>query len=161
MTMPVAVTEVHVRGAFPEDVDGMVRLMEPFIVTGDLLPRTAVDLIRDLAAYVVAVTPSGDVVGTGSLRRYGERLAEVQALAVHAAHQGTGVGKAVVDALTVRARALGVEQLFALTRRPVFFQRMGFETVDKALFPSKIWLDCMRCAKQHCCDETAVARYLD
>jgi len=143
------------RTAQPADVSAMVSIMGPYIATGDLLPRSAEDLRHDLERYVVAT--DGDlVVGMGALKPYSPDLAEVIAVAVRSSHQGAGAGRLVVGLLIERARRLGIHGIFALTRRPSFFHRMGFQPADKSLFPQKVWIDCASCPRQHACDEIAV-----
>lgn len=144
------------RAAVPDDIPAMVALMAPYIATGDLLPRTPADLERDIAQYVVACERDGAVLGMGALKPYAAALAEVIALAVHPGAQGRGVGQAIVERLVRRAADLGVGEVFALTRVPGFFHKQGFVTVEKGRFPLKVWFDCARCARRHCCDETAV-----
>jgi N-acetylglutamate synthase-like GNAT family acetyltransferase len=144
------------RTAVPDDIPAMVALMAPYIATGDLLPRTPADLERDMAGYVVACERDGTVLGMGALKPYASGLAEVIALAVAAGAQGRGVGQTIVERLVRRAAELGFGEVFALTRVPGFFHRLGFTTVEKGRFPLKVWFDCARCARRHCCDETAV-----
>ena len=144
------------RAALPDDIPAMVALMAPYIATGDLLPRTPGDLERDIGQYVVACERGGAVVGMGALRPYTAGLAEVIAIAVHARAQGRGVGQAIVEYLVRRAAELGFHEVFALTRVAGFFHRLGFTTVEKGRFPLKVWFDCARCARLHCCDEIAV-----
>lgn len=150
-------TGFAVRDAHVNDITAMMELMDPFVAVGDLLPRTPLDLARDIATYVVAVDPAARLIGVGALRAYEPTLAEVQALAVHSSAQGMGVGRVVVEALSARAKVRGVREVFALTRRPAFFHRLGFDTVGKERFPLKIWADCDRCPRQHACDEIAVS----
>jgi amino-acid N-acetyltransferase len=57
----------------------------------------------------------------------------------------------------VDARALGLSEVFGLTRKPLFFLRLGFRVAEKEQFPLKVWSDCTRCPRQHACDEVAVA----
>lgn len=148
-TLEVAAAEI-------DDVAAIVELMEPFVTIGDLLPRTPVDVLRRLDAYVVVRDPQRGVLGVGSLKRYTDILAEVQALAVAPAVQGSGIGRAIVERLVQDARASNMAEIFALTRRPEFFERLGFRLANVQRFPPKIWLDCMRCPRQEACDETAV-----
>ena len=75
---------------------------------------------------------------------------------MRADHQGTGLGRALVEALVAEARALGLCVVLALTRKPVFFFRLGFEPAERESFPLKVWADCQRCPRQHSCDEVAV-----
>jgi N-acetylglutamate synthase-like GNAT family acetyltransferase len=139
------------------DVAGMETLMAPFVATGDLLPRSNYDLCRHIKEYIVAEAPDGAIVGTASLKIYSTELAEVAGLAVRDDQQGKGVGKALVEALLVDARALALKTVFGLTRKPLFFIRLGFHGDEKEEFPLKVWADCARCPRQDACDEVAVA----
>jgi N-acetylglutamate synthase-like GNAT family acetyltransferase len=155
--VPLPSPEATLRPATLADVAEMEKLMAPFVASGDLLPRSNYDLCRHIKEYVVATTPDGAIVGTGSLKVYSTGLAEVAGLAVRADQQGRGVGRAVVQALLVDARSLGLNEVFGLTRKPLFFLRLGFRVVEKEQFPLKVWADCARCPRQHACDEVAVA----
>src|SRR5205823_3036259 len=135
----------------------MGSFMAPFVATGNLMPRANYDLCRHIKEYVVAEAADGSLVGTGSLKVYSTALAEIAGLAVRDDQQGRGVGKALVEALLVDARALGLNEVFGLTRKPLFFMRLGFRVVEKEQFPLKVWADCARCPRQHACDEVAVA----
>ena len=159
MTSLSVKTETRLRPAMLADVAAMEVLMAPFVATGDLLPRSNYDLCRHIKEYVVAEAPppDGGIVGTGSLKVYSTGLAEIAALAVRDDQQGRGVGKALVEALLVDARALGLNEVFGLTRKPLFFMRLGFRVAEKEEFPLKVWADCARCPRQHACDEVAVA----
>ena len=147
---------VLTRPATSADVPAMVKLMTPYIGTGDLLPRTPMDLLRDIETYAVATDQGGAVIGMGALKPYSSSLAEVIALAVSPRAQGQGVGVALVEQLLQRAVGLGFPEVFALTRVPGFFHRLGFTTVEKSRFPLKVWFDCARCPRRHSCDEIAV-----
>jgi len=149
--------ETTLRPASLADVTAMEALMAPFVATGDLLPRSNYDLCRHIKEYVVALAPDRSIVGTGSLKVYSTQLAEIAGLAVRDDQQGRGVGKALVEALLVDARALGLNEVFGLTRKPLFFMRLGFRVAEKEQFPLKVWADCARCPRQHACDEVAVA----
>lgn len=159
MTSVSVKTETRLRPAMLADVAAMEVLMAPFVATGDLLPRSNYDLCRHIKEYVVAEAPppGGGIVGTASLKVYSTGLAEIAGLAVRDDQQGRGVGKALVEALLVDARALGLNEVFGLTRKPLFFMRLGFRVAEKEQFPLKVWADCARCPRQHACDEVAVA----
>lgn len=146
---------IAIRRARDADIPQMLQVMEPFVKTGDLLPRTAAHLAREIERYVVA-TDGDRVVGTGALKPYSPDLAEVIALAVEPAYQGQGVGRLMVENLLKVAAELGIGEVFALTRRPGFFYRLGFTLASKERFPQKVWFDCARCPRQHSCDEVAV-----
>lgn len=150
-------TATKLRAATLADVAAMEVLMAPFVATGDLLPRSNYDLCRHIKEYVVAETHDASLVGTASLKVYSTQLAEIAGLAVREDQQGRGVGKALVEVLLVDARALGLAEVFGLTRKPLFFLRLGFRVAEKEQFPLKVWADCARCPRQHACDEVAVA----
>ena len=145
-----------VRGAVLADVPRLAKLMAPFVATGDLLPRGDYDLCRHIKEYLVVETGE-EIVACVSLKIYSQELAELAALAVRDDWQGAGLGRTLVEALLVEARALGLRTVFALTRKPVFFTRLGFAPAMKEEFPLKVWADCARCPRQACCDEVAVA----
>ena len=146
-----------VRAAVLADVARMEALMAPFVATGDLLPRTNYDLCRHIKEYVVAEDTDGAIVGTASLKVYSTQLAEIAGLAVRDDQQGQGVGRALVESVLDDARALGLKHVFGLTRKPMFFLRLGFRAAEKEQFPLKVWADCARCPRQDACDEVAVA----
>jgi len=149
-----------VRGATLGDVSELERLMAPYVATGDLLPRSNYDLCRHIKEYVVAEAADGGIAGCGSLKIYSRDLGEVAGLAVRPDHQGAGVGRALLAALVGDARAQGLSEVLALTRKPAFFLRLGFVPAEKEHFPLKVWADCARCPRQNCCDEVAVVMRL-
>lgn len=158
MTSLSVKTETRLRPARLADVGAMEVLMAPFVATGDLLPRSNYDLCRHIKEYVIAEAPDGSIVGTASLKVYSTKLAEIAGLAVREDQQGRGVGKKLVEALLIDARAMGLDEVFGLTRKPLFFLRLGFSVVEKEQrFPLKVWADCTRCPRQDACDEVAVA----
>jgi amino-acid N-acetyltransferase len=146
-----------IRAAALADVAGMEVLMAPFVATGDLLPRSNYDLCRHIKEYVVAEAADGAIVATGGLKIYSTALAEIAGLAVRDDQQGLGLGRALVETLIADARALGLREVFGLTRKEEFFVRLGFRVAAKEQFPLKVWADCARCPRQHACDEVAVA----
>ncbi|HYT05920.1 MAG TPA: GNAT family N-acetyltransferase [Gemmatimonadales bacterium] len=160
LVRPTPVPAFVVRPAALVDVPALEALMAPYVATGDLLPRGNYDLCRHIKEYVVAVAPhpssDGGVVGCGSLKVYLRALGEVAALAVRPDYQGTGVGRALTQALVAEARAHGLAEVLALTRKPAFFQKLGFTVAEREHFPLKVWADCARCPRQNCCDEIAV-----
>ncbi len=147
---------VALRGAVLADVPALEQLMAPYVETGDLLPRSNYDLCRHIKEYVVAAAASGDIIGCGSLKVYSRDLAELAALAVREDWQRAGVGGALLAALIAEARAHGLAEVLALTRKPEFFVKLGFAPAEREHFPLKVWADCVRCPRNSCCDEIAV-----
>jgi amino-acid N-acetyltransferase len=146
----------RLRAARLADVPQLEVLMAPHVGSGDLLPRTNYDLCRHIREYVVAQGPEGELVACGSLKVYSRTLAELAGLAVDARWQGMGLGRSVCEALIADARAHGLAEILALTRKPAFFLKLGFRSAQREHFPLKVWADCARCPRQSCCDEVAV-----
>src|SRR5581483_4170031 len=111
---------------------------------------------RHIKEYLVAQADDGWVIGCGALKVYSRDLAELAALAVVTEEQGSGVGRALAEALIAEGRRAGVSEILALTRKPAFFTKLGFEHSDRERFPLKVWADCARCPRQSCCDEIAL-----
>lgn len=149
---------VTIRAARIADMREVEPLIRRFASDNLMLPKSFDQLARSFREFVVATDEAGTVLGCGALRIYNEGLAEICSLAVGEQCQGLGIGGMLVERLVEDARALGLEQLFALTLRPEFFARLGFEVTPKETFPLKVWADCRSCPKLHACDEIAVAR---
>jgi amino-acid N-acetyltransferase len=147
---------VALRGAVLADVPQLEALMAPYVQSGDLLPRSNYDLCRHIKEFVVAEASASEVIGCGSLKVYSRDLAELAALAVREGWQRAGVGGALVAALIAEARAHGLAEVLALTRKPAFFLKVGFAAAEREHFPLKVWADCVRCPRNACCDEIAV-----
>jgi amino-acid N-acetyltransferase len=58
------------------------------------------------------------------------------------------------------AKQMGVTKAFALTYVPEFFEKLGFNRVDKNTLPHKIWSECINCPKFPDCGEEAVVKDL-
>jgi amino-acid N-acetyltransferase len=122
---------------------------------GDMLHRPIGEIYEAIRDFKVA--RFGDqVVGCGSLHIMGPDLAEVRSLAVAEDVQGKGVGAAIVAACLEDARAFGLERVFALTYRPGFFEKQGFQLANVMEFPQKVWNECVRCPFFTNCKEVAV-----
>jgi RNA 3'-terminal phosphate cyclase (ATP) len=146
-----------VRKARATDVPAIQRLVAHFALSGELLPRTLNELYERLRDFFVGDL-GGEIVGICALSIYWEDLAEVRSLAVQETQKGKGLGTMLVGACLEEAKSLGVRRVFALTYRPGFFEKLGFQAIDKRELPQKIWKDCIKCAKVACCDEVALIR---
>ena len=150
---------VLLRRARPADVRVLVELMRDYTKQGLLLPRTAEQIARDIDQYTLAVDSQG-IVGCVALRPFTPVLAELCALAVDGRAQGRGVGGMLVESVVEEASRAGFEQLFALTLRESFFNRLGFRTGLIADVPEKVWADCAGCPVRAACREIMVVRDL-
>jgi amino-acid N-acetyltransferase len=149
------------RKASVRDVKAIHRLLKKHSDRGELLPRPLSELydqVRDFA--VLEEENGGPLIGVCALHVCWEDLAEIRSLAVEERYQGQGIGTALVAEALAEARRLGVQRVFTLTYRPDFFAGHGFQVVDKASMPQKIWADCIRCVKFPDCDEIAMLKIL-
>jgi amino-acid N-acetyltransferase len=137
------------------DIARLSELVDEFARRGDMLPRAPVELFETLRDFFV-VRHEGEVVGCAALHINWEDLAEVRSLAVREESQALGVGSLLVRACLDEARSLGLKRVFALTMKPVFFQKLGFSQADAMTLSRKVWSECYRCPKFMNCDETAM-----
>jgi len=150
---------MKVREARVADAQAILALVSEYAEQDRMLFRSPADIYENLQTFSVAEV-NGNIVGCGALEVVWADLAEIKSLAVAKANKGTGVGRALVEAATQQARKLGVARVFALTLDPGFFEKLGFDRVDKSSLPMKVWSDCARCPKQNHCDEIAVIKSL-
>jgi amino-acid N-acetyltransferase len=144
-----------IRKARMADVKAVQKLIADYARKGDMLPRSLSDIYENLRDYFV-YEDGGAVVGSAAIHIMWEDLAEVRSLAVQEGSMRRGVGTQLVEACISEAIVLGIARVFALTYKPEFFERLGFQRVDKAELPHKIWTDCLKCAKFPDCDEIAL-----
>ncbi|MBP5299958.1 MAG: GNAT family N-acetyltransferase [Victivallales bacterium] len=143
--------------ATPQDIPAMLRLLDSYARKQLVLPRTAADLEHNYVNFILA-KDGEHLVGLVALRPYGDGFYEIRSLAVAHGYKNAGVGTRLVLELLDRARAMQppAANVFALTKRPHLFQRLGFRLAYRERFPGKIWTDCLLCPKYNNCDETAV-----
>ena len=125
MSEPTSAPPLTVRRATPRDAAAVSALIELFVPSGTLLPRSEAFVAAHAADFLVA-DRGGRVVGCVHLEEYAPSLAEVRSLAVAAGAQAGGVGAALVAALERLARARGYHTVFAVSNRDDFFLRRGY-----------------------------------
>jgi len=124
-----------------------------------ILPRDLDEIRTEIRSFFVAKHDSG-IIGCVSLYIYSDTLAEIRSLFVEENYKGYGIGKKLVFAGEKEGGSLGINQVFALTKIPGFFTKIGYKKVEKEIFPQKIWQDCLKCEHFPNCDETAVLKEL-
>lgn len=129
--------EVVIRPARPADAADLAKFIEPFVIEGRLLQRTAEELEQLLPNCFVAEV-EGRIVGCAALEVYSSKLAELRSLAVEPAYRGRGTGRLLVQACVNRARYQNVLEVMAITSSEEFFKACGFDFTlpgeKKALF---------------------------
>jgi len=144
-----------IRKATVKDGEKIFNILQTFAIQGVLLPRSLNSIYENIRDFFV-YEENGEIVGIGSLHVFWEDLAEIKSLAVLPPYQHKGIGKKIVKHCLKEAKQLGVEKVFALTYLPEFFQKLGFEVVDKSEFPQKVWTECIHCVKFNDCKEIPV-----
>lgn len=155
---PMLSSAPRVRAATIADMAQVAPIINGFAARGLMLPKTPEQLYRTFREFVLAFDDHDRVIGCAGLRVYTPELAELCGLAVAEEAHGRGVGRLLVEAIVEQAANHGIRTLFAMTLEDAFFHRLGFRTVDRALFPLKIASDCVGCARRHACPEITVAR---
>ncbi len=148
---------ITVRPAEKNDVKTICELLLIYSKQQIVLARDEADILFYLKNFTVCEV-DGVIKGCVALRSFGESLQEVRSLAVLPEYIGYGIGRALVEyVINTKIRPLNRNvRVFALTYQEKFFNKIGFTTVNKELFPEKIWSDCEKCPKKEHCDEIAV-----
>jgi amino-acid N-acetyltransferase len=148
---------MKVRSAKITDAKAIYSLINSYAEENKMLFRSMADIYENLQSFTV-VELNGKVVGCCALQVIWSDLVEIKSLAVDEANTNKGVGKSLVAAAIEKAVQLGAPRVFALTLYPDFFQKLGFEVIQKDKLPMKVWSDCAKCSKQQNCDEIAVIK---
>jgi amino-acid N-acetyltransferase len=138
----------------------MVGIINDWAERGLMIHRSLAEAYEHLRDFAVAEV-DGEVVGVAGLRIMWANLAELYSLALAPAARGRGLGRALVERMVADAERMQIRRVFALTYEQRFFERCGFEVVDRRTLPLKVWGECIRCPKHECCDEIAVVRTLE
>src|SRR5438105_8755162 len=147
---PVAIERARIA-----DVPAIHALITYFADRDEMLHRPLNEIYENLRDFWVARLHD-EVIGCVALHLLWGDLAEIKSLAVREDRQAKGVGAALVHACLAEARAIGLPKVFALTYKPGFFEKLGFEQADVMAFPRKVWGECYRCPKFPSCTEIAL-----
>ncbi len=148
-----------IRKARIPDAKAIHKLLITYAQRELMLSRSLPDIYERIRAFYVYEV-AGEILGTVILQICWEDLAEVRSLAVAETQVKKGIGRQLVQACLEEARELGLKKVFALTYQPVFFEKMGFQYIEKSELPQKIWSDCVKCPKFPDCDEIAMSIFL-
>jgi amino-acid N-acetyltransferase len=121
------------RDAKPDDISGLVALIQPLEENGTLVRRSRELLEREITRFSV-VEHDGLIVGCAALYPYGEEQAELACVAVHPHYRRWGYGEQLMKRIEIRARAVGIKRLFVLTTVTAhWFKERGFveQSVDQ------------------------------
>jgi amino-acid N-acetyltransferase len=151
--------DIKVDRARVSDANSMHRLISHFADKGEMLPRALSEIYDGIRDYFV-VRKGSQVIACVALHVTWVDLAEIRSLAVDEKEQNQSIGSLLTQACLEEAKELGIPRVFCLVRKPAFFERHGFQLIDKAELPQKVWAECYRCPKFPNCDEVALIRHL-
>jgi amino-acid N-acetyltransferase len=139
------------------DIPAMQALVISEVKEGVILNRSEDEVATNIRSYVLA-KESGKLVGYTALHVHSKRLAEIRSLIVDEKYRGQKIGQRMVEFTLKEAKALGVEEdVLVLTYLPAFFEKLGFNEINKELIPEhKIWADCIKCIHFPVCNEVAL-----
>jgi amino-acid N-acetyltransferase len=146
-----------IRAATIHDVPRIGEIINSHAELGLMLFKNHAELyerLRDFAVY----DDGQRLLGCVALSIIWADLAEVRSLAVQGNQRGRGIGTALVQWSIDEARRLQIRKLMTLTYQQRFFEKLGFDVVEKETLPLKVWRDCVHCGKQANCDEIAMVR---
>ncbi len=132
-----------------KNAPGIVTLIQPYVATGAVLPRTVEDVLEHLDNFFVAklikdgqtMGERSRIIGCVALRDFGDGLEEIRTLCVDAEYAGTGVASRLIDMCFDMAVGRNTKQIFALSLRPNLFLRKGFHKAEMEKLPDKVWKD--------------------
>ncbi|HUH96011.1 MAG TPA: GNAT family N-acetyltransferase [Anaerolineales bacterium] len=104
----------------------------PFIK--DLIHRAGINpMDLDWHRFVIAVDPSGGMLGCGQLKPHGRAVVELASIAVEPQYRHQGIARAIIEHLIARApRPL---YLTCRSRLGPFYEQWGFRAVGPAEMP--------------------------
>jgi amino-acid N-acetyltransferase len=137
-TMIVPESPERIRNATPDDVQGILQILEPLEQQGVLVKRSTEQLERDIAKFFV-LEAEGNILGCAALYPFAERkTAELAALAVNPFYRDGGRGERLLAFAEAKAKAEGMKSVFVLsTRTTHWFIERGFAESDLAALPER------------------------
>ena len=150
---------MSIRTATVHDVPRISEIINSHAELGRMLFKSYAQLYESLRDFAV-FEKDGKVLGCTALAIIWADLAEVRSLAVDEEARGRGIGRKLTEWCVDEARRLQIRRLMSLTYEQAFFEKLGFEVVNKDSLPLKVWSDCVRCPKREGCDDIAMVRTL-
>ncbi len=137
-TMVVPESPEVIRDATPDDVAGIVQIIEPLEQQGVLVRRDRDKLEGEIDRFFL-IESEGNVLGCAALYPFPEEsIAELACLAVNPFYRDGGRGQRLLASAEARARKAGFKALFVLsTRTTHWFIERGFAQADISRLPGR------------------------
>jgi amino-acid N-acetyltransferase len=145
------------RKAILPDARHIHELIAAYSGDGTVLSRTLAEICENVRDFIV-LEEDQKIIGCGALHLYGSHLAEIRSITIAPARQRKGGGTRLIRSLLLEAKRHRVGCVCLFTRKPAFFERLGFRMAQRESLPDKIYKDCLACPRLHCCDEFAMVR---
>ncbi|MDF1822064.1 MAG: amino-acid N-acetyltransferase [Alcanivoracaceae bacterium] len=128
----------NIRGAWIEDVGGILELIEPLESAGVLVRRSRELLESEIKRFTI-IERDGMVIGCAALYPYDDgKLGELACVAVHPDYRNSQRGRQLLEHIERRARQQGMKELFVLTTQTAhWFQELGFSASDVDVLPGE------------------------
>src|SRR5699024_7705118 len=124
------------RLATPEDISGVLTLIEPLEAAGLLVPRSREQLELDIDNYLIMVRDDMVTACCALLPYADEGAGELACVAVHPDYRKQSRAARLLMEAERRARTAGLTQLFVLTTRaPHWFVEHGFVAAEPSQLP--------------------------
>lgn len=146
---------VILRKAKIDDAESIKNIINWWADKEKMLHRSIAEIYSNIQSFYV-VEYEKQVIGCCALRIYFPGMGEIVSLAVKNEFTRNGFGTMMVDSIIKDAKNIGLNEVFTFTYMPNFFDKLGFNIMEKTKIHPKIWLDCHNCPKFPDCDETAM-----
>lgn len=128
-TQVARVSYEQIRTAAPEDVRGIIELIEPLEEQGILVKRSR-ELLESEVEHFTVIERDGMIVSCAALYPF-ENKGELACLATHEDYRNNDRGELLLNAIESRARALHLDGIFVLTTQTAhWFTERGFKAGD-------------------------------
>ncbi len=120
----------RIRAMDTGDIPEVLRLMQPFVQEGILIPRDKQKLQDSIEDFIVYETDK-IIHGCACLHLYPEGIGEIAAVAVDPEYEKLGIGRKLISYLMERGVQYNLRMLFLLTTRTGdWFESLGFHAGD-------------------------------
>lgn len=128
----------QIRSASINDIGGILELIRPLEEQGILVKRSREQLEMEIDKFTI-IERDNMTIGCAALYPYSEeKMGEIACVAVHPEYRNSSRGDELIDKLTERAKALGLEKIFVLTTRSIhWFREKGFNPAEVNDLPIK------------------------
>ncbi len=147
--------KIEIRKAKISDAKQIYGIIKFYAEKGNMLARPLGHVYENVRDFWVA-SEEGLAIGCCALHIVWGDLAEVKSLAVHETFMHKGLGTKLVKACLKEAKQMKLKKIFALTYKPDFFEKLGFEKITKEELPHKVWGECINCPHFPDCNETSL-----